>query len=142
MVVSKIWCKLFMIQTIRNAFFKSMAMTRYITNEDQKEMVPEEVCVKCVSHCHVRVFATPWTVARQVPLSMEFPRQQYWSGLPFPSPGDLPNPGIEPESPALQADSLLPELPEKPNGTCTQIPKIQSGHVLKLGSVNIKSLYN
>ena len=48
---------------------------------------------------------TPWTtVARQAPLSMEFSRQEYWSGLPFPSPRDLPNPGIEPRSPALQAD--------------------------------------
>ena len=49
----------------------------------------------------VQLFATPWTVARQAPLSMGFSRQEYWSGLPFPSPGDLPNPGIEPESPAL-----------------------------------------
>ena len=46
----------------------------------------------------VRLFATPWTVARQVPLSMGFPRQEYWSGLPFPSPGNLPDPGIEPSS--------------------------------------------
>ena len=44
---------------------------------------------------HVRLFATPWTVAYQAPQSMEFSRQEYWSGLPFPSPGDLPNPGIE-----------------------------------------------
>ena len=51
--------------------------------------------------------ATPWTVACQTPLSMGFSRQEYWSGLPFPSPGDLPNPGIEPESPALQVNSLL-----------------------------------
>ena len=51
-------------------------------------------------------FVTPWTVARQAPLSMGFSRQEYWSGLTFPSPGDLPNPGIEPESPASQADSL------------------------------------
>ena len=50
--------------------------------------------------------ATPWTVARQAPLSMGFSRQEYWSGLPFPSPGDLPNPGIEPVSPAWQVDSL------------------------------------
>ena len=55
---------------------------------------------------HVRLFATSWIVAHQVPLPMEFARQGYWSGLPFPSPGDLPNPGIEPRSPALQADSL------------------------------------
>ena len=52
-------------------------------------------------------FATPWTVARQAPMSMEFSRLKYWSGLPYPSPGDLPNLGIEPGSPVLQADSLL-----------------------------------
>ena len=62
----------------------------------------------------VRLFAIPWTVAYQAPLSMEFSRQEYWSGLPFPSPGDLPNPGIEPRSPALQADTLLSEPPGKP----------------------------
>ena len=54
---------------------------------------------------HVWFFVTPWTVAHQAPLPMEFSRQEYWSGLPFPSPGDLPNPWIEPGSPALQADS-------------------------------------
>ena len=52
----------------------------------------------------VRLFATLWTVACQAPLSMGFSRQEYWSGLPFPSPGDLPDPGIEPGSPALWAD--------------------------------------
>ena len=56
--------------------------------------------------------ATPWTVAHQVPLSMGFSRQEYWSGLPFPSPGDLSDPGIKPMSPALQADSLPTELGE------------------------------
>ena len=54
---------------------------------------------------------TPWTVAHQAPLSKGLSRQEYWSGLPFPSPGDLPNPGIKPKSPALQADSLLSEPP-------------------------------
>ena len=49
----------------------------------------------------VRLFVTPWTVAHQAPLSMEFSNQEYWSGLPFPSPADLPKPGIEPRSPAL-----------------------------------------
>ena len=57
---------------------------------------------------------TPWTVAHEAPLSMGFSRQEYWSGLPFPSPGDLPNPGIEPGSSALQADSLPSELRGKP----------------------------
>ena len=54
----------------------------------------------------VQLFVTPWTVAYQAHLSKEFPRQEYWSGLPFPSPGDLPDPGIEPTSPAWQGDSL------------------------------------
>ena len=57
---------------------------------------------------------TPWTAARQAPLSMGFSRQEYWSGLPCPSPGDLPNPGIKPRSHALQADSLPSEPPGKP----------------------------
>ena len=56
----------------------------------------------------------PWTVALQAPLFMEFSRQEYWSGLPFPSPGDLPDPGIESMSPVLQADSLPSEPPGKP----------------------------
>ena len=62
----------------------------------------------------VRLFATPWTVSYKAPLSMEFSRREYCSGLPFPSPGDLPNPGIEPGFPALQADTLPSELPGKP----------------------------
>ena len=57
---------------------------------------------------------TPQIVAHQAPLSMEFSRQEYWSGLPFPTPGDLPDPGIKPGSPALQADSLPSEPPGKP----------------------------
>ena len=61
---------------------------------------------------HVQLFATPWMVAHQTPLSMGFPMQEYWNGLLFPSPGDLPDPGIEARSPALIADSLLPEPPE------------------------------
>ena len=56
---------------------------------------------KVKSLSRVRLFAIPWTVAHQAPPSMRFSRQEYWSGLPFPSPGDLPNPGIEPGSPAL-----------------------------------------
>ena len=58
--------------------------------------------------------AIPWTVVHQASLSMGFSRQECWSGLPFPSPGDLPDPGIEPGSPALQADALLSEPPGKP----------------------------
>ena len=65
----------------------------------------------------VRLFVTPWTVAYQAPPSMGFSRQEYWSGLSFPSPGDLPNPGIEPGSPSLQADALPSEPPGK-QGLC------------------------
>ena len=72
-------------------------------------MVKVKVKVKSLSR--VRLFATPWTVAPQAPPSMAFSRQEYWSGFPFPSPGDLPNPGIEPRSPALQADALASEPP-------------------------------
>ena len=61
-----------------------------------------------------RLFATPWTAAYQPPPSMGFSRQEYWSGLPFPSPGDLPDPGIKLESPAFQADALPSEPPGKP----------------------------
>ena len=62
-----------------------------------------------------RLFATPWTVAYQAPPSMGFSMQEYWSGLPFPSPGDLPDPRIEPRSPTFQADALTTEPPGKPN---------------------------
>ena len=63
----------------------------------------------------VRLFATPWTVAHQAPLSIEFSRQEYWSGLPFLPPGDIPYPGIEPGSPAVQSDTLPSEPPGKPD---------------------------
>ena len=73
------------------------------------------VKVKVKSLSCVRLFATPWTVAYQAPPSMGFSRQECWSGLPFPSPGDLPNPGIERGSPALQADAL----PSEPSSAIT-----------------------
>ena len=67
-----------------------------------------------VAQACLTLFKTPWTVAHQGPLSVGFSRQEYWSGLPFPFPGDLPDPGIEPESYALQADSL-PSEPQRGN---------------------------
>ena len=70
--------------------------------------------LKSVGCSIASVSATPWTVARQAPLCLEFSRQEYWSGLPFSSPADLPDPGIEPGSPALQAGSLPSEPPGKP----------------------------
>ena len=75
--------------------------------------VPPERKKKVKSHSCVRLFATPWTAAHQAPLSMEFSRQEYWNGLPSPSPGDRPHPGVEPRSPALQADVLPSEPPGK-----------------------------
>ena len=78
---------------------------------------------KVKSHSRVRFFATPWTVAYQVPPSMEFFKQEYWSGLPFPSPRDLPDPAIKPRSPELQADALPPEPPGKPGSPVkSQLP--------------------
>ena len=102
---------------------------------------------KCVLSCgggglvakSCPILATPWTVARQPPPSMGFSRQEYWSGLPFPSPGDLPNPGIKSRSPALQTDSLLTELSENksrsaptpsffyPKGILHGYPKVLKG---------------
>ena len=79
---------------------KDINSVKYLTTTPETELHP--------------TLSTPWAVACQAPLSMEFSRQEYWSGLPFPSPGDLPNPGIEPRSPALQADSLPTELWGKP----------------------------
>ena len=71
-----------------------------------------DVTKTCWSLSHVRLFAMPWIVALQAPLPMEFSRQEYWSGLSFPSPGDLPNPGIKHGSPALQVGCL----PSEPSG--------------------------
>ena len=70
------------------------------------------VLVKSLSH--VRLFATPWTVAHQPLPSMELSRREYWSELPFPSPGDRPDLGIKPGSPTLQVEALPSELPENP----------------------------
>ena len=81
----------------------------------------------------VRLFEAPWTVAYQAPPSMGFSRQEYWSGVPFPSPGDLPNSGIEPWSPALQADALTSELPGK-------LVAFQYIHISKDYMVHIKPI--
>ena len=72
------------------------------------------ICVY-LSHSVIHLFVTSWTVAHQAPLSMGFSRQEYCNELPFPSPGDLPDPGIEPGSPTFQADSLPSEPPGKPH---------------------------
>ena len=85
---------------------------------------------------HVRLFVTPWTVACQAPLSMGFSRQEYWSGLPCPPPGDLPNPGIKPGYPALPAGSLLSEPPGKAANEGNEVQRDAapcSGHLASLG---------
>ena len=76
-------------------------MTLLISCQDYRSVGLMDVCVSCSV---VSDFVTPWTVAHQAPLSLEFFRQEYWSGLPFPPPGNLSDAGIEPGSPALQAD--------------------------------------
>ena len=86
---------------------------KYQKMHDFSDSVPWTRCLEVFySFSYVQLFATPWTAVYWAPLSMEFSRQEYWSGLPFPSPGDLPDPGIKPGSPALQADAL----PSKPQG--------------------------
>ena len=97
---------------------KSRTLTdlEHVSEKRQKSQFLHHVCT--LSHfSHVRLFATLWTIAFQAPLSMGFSRQEYYTGLPCPPPGDLPNPGIEPASlttPALQVDSLPAEPLEKP----------------------------
>ena len=80
----------------------------YEKNRNCSERV---ACMCAKTFHHVQLFVTLWTVAHQASLSMEFSRQEYWSGFLFPFSGDLPNPGKEPKSPALQADSLPSEPP-------------------------------
>ena len=91
-------------------------MKKLVNNEqkitEEKIQMTSKVKVKSLSR--VQLFATAWTVAYHASQSMEFSRHEYRSGLPFPSPGDLPNPGIELGSPALQADALQSEPPGKP----------------------------
>ena len=92
--------------------------------------------ILCIEVSHVQLPVTPWTVAYQAPLSIGFSRQGYWSGLPFPSPGDLPDLGIELRSPALQADTLPSEPPGKPfeegkNGS-GQVTAVQNTDVYRV----------
>ena len=82
---------------------------------------------KVKSLSRVCLFATPRTVVYQASPSMGFSRQEYWSGLPFPSPGDLPDPGIEPRSPALEADALTSEPPGKPIKEVLKLPSFTDG---------------
>ena len=95
---------------------------RRLVCEDFFTHLPVKHYVWTCSVAHLRLFATPWTVAHQAPLFMGFPRQEYWGGLPFPSLGDLPDPGIAPGSPALQADASPSEPPGKPTWNWPSAP--------------------
>ena len=89
------------------------------------------LCVLVVQLCPT--LSTLWTVAHQAPLSMGFVWQEYWSGLPFPPPGSLPDPGIEPGSPAFQADTLTSEPPGKPHDQPRQHIKKQRHYFANIG---------
>ena len=89
-----------------------------------------EVAQSCPTLCDL------WTIAHQAPLSMGFSRQEYWCGLPFPSPGDLPDPGIEPRSPTMQADALTSAPPGKPLNK-----RIQSLRKSPIETQNFRSKY-
>ena len=93
----------------------------------------------CVLSC-VRLLATPWTVAHQVPLSLAFPRQEYWSGLLFPPPGDLPDSGIKPESPASPVLTGIFFTTEPPGNPHSDVLGFNS-KFLKEKSTNIKNVY-
>ena len=97
-------------------------------------VMDRKVKVKVKLLSHVQLFVTPWTVAYQAPPSMGFSRQEYWSGLPFPSPGDLSDPGIKPRSPSFQADALTSEPPGKLRiGERYKEESLQSAEVFPLG---------
>ena len=99
-------CRKTLYRLSHQGSLKHTSTTCVLLSRDKKMLM-----LSCFS---VQIFSTPWSVARQVPPFMGFPRKDYWSGLPFPPPGDLSDPGIEPVSPALQADSLSTEPPGKP----------------------------
>ena len=105
------------------------------------DLIDVDTCLKSESEylSHVQFFATPWTVAHQDALSMEFSRQECWTGLLFPSPGDFPNPGIVPGSPALQADSLPTEQPRKPLDTCLCVSYHERGCCVLSCTIGTKS---
>ena len=106
------------IKTITETFPNVILIVKWKLLSHVRLFVTHELygCGGLVSRSY-QTLVTPWTVACQAPLSMGFSRQEYWSGLPFPSPGDLPNLGMEPRSPLLQVDSLPAEPQGKPRNT-------------------------
>ena len=105
------------------ALCSSVLLTRHWDNQAR---TPDPSWLRVQSLSRVRFFATPWTVACQAPLSMGFPRQEYWSGWPFPSPGDLPDPGIEPASPALAGGFFTTAPAGQPFLPPLQVPALES----------------
>ena len=101
-------CRLKQRMTLEIGFIRKISLhlhifpARILGSDCGVEWQSWDLRCTCVLSC-IQFFATPWTVAHQAPLSMEFSRQEYWSGLPFPSPGDLPDPGTEPTSPVSPA---------------------------------------
>ena len=133
---------LFIQSAVGRGFYPSVSLTWLLDQEDQKvtfqqqEHVSENAKWECFSLTHVWVFLTLWTVAHQAPLSVEFSRHEHWSGEPLPSPGDLPDPGIEPRSPALlQADSLPVELPR--NILCISITQLSFLFANKIETIKL-----
>ena len=109
--------------------FKSVGWQRPHYSVPKLTLLHEKHGSEVKSLSRVQLFSTPWTVAHQAPPSMGFSRQEYWSGLPFPSPGDLSNPGIEPRFPALQADALTSEPPGEPWLSCLRLSCMRSMEV-------------
>ena len=105
--------------------FNNLFFIELLLNYAIVELRIAELCCTVLLLSRVWLFATPWTVARQAPLSMGFSRQEDWSGFPCPPPGDLPNPGMELRSPTLQEDSLPTELPGKLNYSVVLITAAQ-----------------
>ena len=103
---------IFMYYLIIHTFLIQIKVLTEKNYENEKKKSQNQISKVLYQGTRYRRIPTTCTIACQVPLSMEFSRPEYWSGQPFPSPGDLPNPGIDPKSPALQADSL----PSKPQG--------------------------
>ena len=115
------------LEWVARSFSKGSSQTRNQTHVSCVSCVGRQILYQCTTHTHTYLsmlllshkimsdcFATIWTVTHQAPLTMGFSRQEYWSGLSCPFPGDLPGPGIEPRTFILQADSLLSEPLEKP----------------------------
>ena len=111
-----------------------MAASQRLRLESSEEMILEERKGSEVTQL-CPLSATQGTVAHQLPPSMEFSRQEYWSGLPFLSPGDLPNPGIEPWSPALPADTLPSEPPGKPQHYTLTCLEADTGCLIAAGAI-------